>query len=214
VTIRVLVVDDHPVFRTGLRTAVAAAPGAEWVGEAVDGDQAVALAAELEPDVVLMDLRLGTVSGVEATRRIVERRPQTAVLVLTMSDDDGSVLAAVRAGARGYLLKGVGEPEIAAAILAMARGEAVFGSGVSRRLLDHLAGRAAPTPSFPDLTPREEQVLDLLASGLGNVAIASRLSVAPKTVRNAVSTILAKIGAEDRASAVRMARRAGLGGPA
>lgn len=212
-TIRVLVVDDHPVFRNGLRSAVEAAPGTEWVGEATDGEQAVALAAELEPDVVLMDLRMEHVSGVEATRRIVEHREATAVLVLTMSDDDESLLAAVRAGARGYLLKGVGEEEIAAAITSVARGDALFGSGVSRRLLDHVSGRREAERPFAELTPREEQVLDLLATGLGNVAIAARLSVAPKTVRNSVSTILAKLGAEDRAEAVRRARAAGLGGP-
>ena len=210
-TIRVLVVDDHPVFRSGLRSAVSATPEAEWVGEATDGDEAVALAAELAPDVVLMDLRMGTVSGVEATRRIVAARPQTAVLVLTMSDDDESILAAVRAGARGYLLKGVGEPEISAAIGSLARGEALFGSGVSSRLLDHVTGRRPTSRPFPELSPREEQVLDLIAGGLGNVAIASRLSIAPKTVRNTVSVVLAKIGAEDRAGAVRLARRAGLG---
>jgi DNA-binding NarL/FixJ family response regulator len=128
------------------------------------------------------------------------------VLVLTMSDDDDSILAAVRAGASGYLLKGVGEPEISAAILAVARGDALFGAGVSRRLLDRLSGRETRARAFPGLTPREEQILDLLAQGLGNQAIAQRVSVAPK--------MLGKIGAEDRGAAVRLAREAGLGVPA
>jgi DNA-binding NarL/FixJ family response regulator len=209
----VLVVDDHPVFRSGLRTAVEAAPEARWVGEASDGQEAVTLANELRPDVVLMDLRMDEMSGIEATRRILADRPETRVLVLTMSDDDESIFAALRAGASGYLLKGVGEPEIAAAIAAVARGDALFGSGVSRRLLDHISGRQAPSTRFSELSPREERILDLLASGLGNVAIAGRLSIAPKTVRNQVSTILAKIGAADRAEAVRLARDAGLGVP-
>jgi DNA-binding NarL/FixJ family response regulator len=209
----VLVVDDHPVFRSGLRTAVEATPEARWVGEASDGQEAVTLANELRPDVVLMDLRMDEMSGIEATRRILADRPETRVLVLTMSDDDESIFAALRAGASGYLLKGVGEPEIAAAIAAVARGDALFGSGVSRRLLDHISGRQAPSTRFSELSPREERILDLLASGLGNVAIAGCLSIAPKTVRNQVSTILTKIGAADRAEAVRLARDAGLGVP-
>ena len=213
-TIRVLVVDDHPVFRSGLRGAVSATAGAEWVGEATDGAQAVEMVERLQPDLVLMDLRLVEMSGVEATQRILAARPQTRVLVLTMSDDDDSILAAVRAGASGYLLKGVGEPEISAAILAVARGDALFGAGVSRRLLDRLSGRETRARAFPGLTPREEQILDLLAQGLGNQAIAQRVSVAPKTVRNTVSAILGKIGAEDRGAAVRLAREAGLGVPA
>jgi DNA-binding NarL/FixJ family response regulator len=211
-SLRVLVVDDHPVFRSGLRSAVAATPGAEWIGEATDGEEAVTLARELQPDVVLMDLRMDQMSGTEATRRIMAGRPDTKVLVLTMSDDDESIFAALRAGASGYLLKGVGEAEIAAAITAVGRGDALFSAGVSQRLLDHVSGRdRAPAP-FAELSPREQQILDLLAGGLGNVAIASRLSVAPKTVRNSVSVILAKIGAADRAEAVAMAREAGLGG--
>ena len=211
--LRVLVVDDHPVFRSGLRSAVAATEGAEWIGEATDGDQAVGLALELRPDVVLMDLRMEQMSGTEATRRIVASCPDIKVLVLTMSDDDESIFAALRAGASGYLLKGVGEAEIAAAIMAVGRGDALFGAGVSRRLLDHVSGRQPVRQAFAELSPREHQILDLLAGGLGNVAIASRLSVAPKTVRNSVSVILAKIGAADRAAAIAMAREAGLGTP-
>ena len=210
-SLRVLVVDDHPVFRSGLRSAVAATPGAEWIGEATDGEEAVTLARDLQPDVVLMDLRMDRMSGTEATRRIIASRPDTKVLVLTMSDDDESIFAALRAGASGYLLKGVGEAEIATAITAVGRGDALFSAGVSQRLLDHVSGRDRSPQPFAELSPREQQILDLLAGGLGNVAIASRLSVAPKTVRNAVSVILAKIGAADRAEAVAMAREAGLG---
>jgi DNA-binding NarL/FixJ family response regulator len=209
--LRVLVVDDHPVFRSGLRSAVAATPGAEWIGEATDGDEAVTLARDLRPDVVLMDLRMDQMSGTEATRRIIASHPDTKVLVLTMSDDDESIFSALRAGASGYLLKGVGEAEIAAAITAVGRGDALFSAGVSRRLLDHMTGRHQAPQAFAELSPREHQILDLLASGLGNVAIASRLSVAPKTVRNSVSVILSKIGAADRADAISMAREAGLG---
>jgi DNA-binding NarL/FixJ family response regulator len=209
----VLVVDDHPVFRSGLRTAVEATPGAQWVGEASDGAEAVALAKQLRPDVVLMDLRMNEMSGTEATRQIVADAPETRVLVLTMSDDDESVFAAVRAGASGYLLKGVGEDELAAAITAVARGDALFGAAVSRRLLDHVSGRRVTNGRLSALSPREEQILDLLASGLGNVAIAHRLSVAPKTVRNQVSAILTKLGADDRAAATRIARESGLGRP-
>jgi DNA-binding NarL/FixJ family response regulator len=209
--LRVLVVDDHPVFRSGLRSAVAATPGAEWIGEASDGEEAVTLAHDLEPDVILMDLRMDQMSGTEATRRIIARHPHVKVLVLTMSDDDESIFSALRAGASGYLLKGVGEAEIAAAITAVGRGDALFSAGVSRRLLDHVIGRRQAPQAFAELSPREQQILDLIASGLGNVAIASRLSVAPKTVRNSVSVILAKIGAADRADAISMAREAGLG---
>ncbi|MCU1601127.1 MAG: LuxR family transcriptional regulator [Frankiales bacterium] len=211
-TLRVLIVDDHPVFRSGLRGAVAAVAGAELVGEADNGAQAIALAQDCRPDVVLMDLQMDGISGVEATRRIRALLPDVAVLVLTMSDDDESVFAAVRAGASGYLLKGVGESEITAAIAAVARGEAVFGAGVARRLLDTVAGRSAAVPiPFPELTGREQQVLSLLASGVGNAGIASRLTVSPKTVRNTVSTILSKLNAVDRDEAIARARAAGLG---
>jgi DNA-binding NarL/FixJ family response regulator len=210
-SIRVLVVDDHPVFRSGLRSAVTATAGAEWVGEASDGTKAVELARVLRPDVVLMDLRMDGMSGVEATRRIVTHHPETKVLVLTMSDDDDSIFAAVRAGASGYLLKGVGESEVSDAITAVARGDALFGAGVSQKLLAHVSGRRAVHRAFEELSPREEQILDLLADGLGNSAIAGRLHVAPKTVRNTVSIVLAKIGAQDRADGVRLAREAGLG---
>jgi DNA-binding NarL/FixJ family response regulator len=215
VTVSVLVVDDHPVFRSGLRSAVAAVPDAELVGEASDGAEAVRLVTELRPDVVLMDLRMDGMSGIEATRRIVAIAPNTSVLVLTMSEDDQSVFAAVRAGASGYLLKGVGEAEIAAAIAAVGRGEAVFGAGVARKLLDHIGGRAPLVAQpFPQLTGREHRILELMAEGLGNAAIANRLSVAPKTVRNTVSVIIGKLEATDRGHAIGMARAAGLVGDA
>ena len=211
-TVRVLIVDDHPMFRSGLRSAVATVADSEVVGETADGADAVALAVSQRPDVVLMDLRMTGMSGVEATRRIVGALPSCRVLVLTMCDDDESVFAAMRAGASGYLLKGVGEDEIAAAIRAVHRGEALFGAGVAQRLLDTVSGRTAPvTDPFPELTGREQQVLGLMAAGLGNAGIAVRLSVSAKTVRNTVSVVLGKLQAADRGEAIARARAAGLG---
>ncbi len=150
-------------------------------------------------------------SGVEATKRILAFDPSTRVLVLTMSDDDQSMFAALRAGAVGYLLKGVSENEVTDAIRAVSRGEALFGAGVAHRLLDHVSGRTQQAHQFPELSAREHQILDLIASGFGNAAIAGRLSISPKTARNAVSIILSKLNAEDRADAVRIARASGLG---
>jgi len=213
VSTRVVVADDHPIFRSGLRSALGAAHDLDLVGEAESGEEVVALVASLHPDVVVMDLRMGEMSGAEATRRIQAAHPEVAVLVLTMSDDDDSLLGAIRSGAAGYVLKGGGEDDLITAVRAVARGEALFGAGVSQRLLDHVRGAGhAPARAFPELTPREEQLLDLVAQGLGNPAIAARLHITPKTVRNQVSQILTKISAHDRADAIRRARHAGLGG--
>jgi DNA-binding NarL/FixJ family response regulator len=211
--IRVLIADDHPVVRGGLRALLTEADGFEPVGEADDGIAALEAIRGAQPDVVLMDLTMPKLSGVEATRRITAR-PETArvaVLVLTMSDDDASLAAAVRAGARGYLLKDAGAEEVLAAIRAVARGEAVFGRGVAPAVLDLLRARdRAPAPVLPELTDRERQILGLVGAGLGNQAIAARLRVSAKTVANTVSGILVKRGVADRAAAVAVARRHGL----
>ena len=210
--IRVLIADDHPVFRFGLKALLGATPDLEVAGEAADGLQAVALAASLQPDVVVMDLNMPALHGLEATRRILQTSPHIAVLVVTMFDDD-SVFAAMQAGARGYLLKGA-EPEATLrAIRTVAGGEAIFSPTVARRVMDYFARRqpSAPAQIFPELTERERELLGLLPQGLTNAAIAERLSLSPKTVRNHVSNIFSKLQVADRAQAIIRAREAGLG---
>lgn len=211
-TIRILIADDHPVFRFGLRALLQAEAGLEVVGEAQSGLQAVNLCAELAPDVVLMDLNLPDINGIEATRRIVKAQPEVGVLVITMFDDD-SVFGAMRAGARGYLIKGAEGDETLRAIRAVAHGEAIFSPTVAHRLINFFA-RPAGTPvpeHFPALTDREREILALIAQGLTNQAIAERLVISPKTVRNQVSTIFGKLQVADRAQAIVRAREAGLG---
>lgn len=211
--LRILVVDDHPVFRMGMVALLSSLDGFEVVGEAADAPSAVGAACgDLPVDVVIMDLHLGETSGVEATREIVARRPELGVLVVTMMDDDDSVFAAMRAGARGYLLKGASPQEIQRAVLSVANGEVLFGPGIAARAVSYLAGaqQRGPTP-FPDLTEREREVLDLVAQGLDNLAISRRLTVSPKTVRNHLSNILTKLQVADRAQAIVRAREAGLG---
>jgi DNA-binding NarL/FixJ family response regulator len=208
--IRVLIADDHPLFCDGLATLLSDGPSTELAGAATTGAEAVDLACEIQPDVVLMDLHMPGMNGIEATRRIVADCPRAAVLVLTMFDDDGSVLSALRAGARGYLLKGASREQIRCAIHAAASGEFIFGAQLADRMLTCFTA-APPTPPFPQLTGRERQVLDLLAQGRANTAIATRLSISPKTVRNQVSNILAKLQVTDRAQAIIQARDAGMG---
>ena len=211
---RVLVVDDHPLYREGLVTALSMVDGVEVVGEAGDGAEAVELARRLAPDVVVMDLNLPGVGGIEATRRITAELPGTAVLVLTMLEGDDALFAAMRAGARGYLLKGADRQEIARALATVANGEVVFSATLAARVLAWFGrggGRAAAAP-FPELTEREREVLDLVARGLTNAAIARRLVVSDKTVRNHVSNVFGKLHVADRAEAVARARDAGLGG--
>ena len=213
-TLRVLVVDDHPLYRDGLVTAIAAMAGVEVVGSAVDGEDAVREAATLRPDIVVMDLHMPGTNGIEATRRIVAAQPDVAVLVLTMLDGDDSVFAAMRAGARGYLLKGADREEIRQALDTVSRGGIVFSSGIAGRVLGYFAGggtSAAAVP-FPELTEREREILDLVARGLTNTEIASRLVLSPKTVRNHVSNVFTKLQVATRAEAVAHARDAGLGG--
>ncbi len=210
--IRVLIADDHPVFRFGLRALLASEPHTEVIGEATTGDEAIELAAALQPDVVLMDLNMPGPSGIEATRRIAQQCPQIGILVVTMFDDD-SVFAAMRAGARGYILKGAEGEETLRAIRAVAHGEAIFSPTIARRLMQHFAApMPGPSPPpFSELTEREHEVLDLMAQGYTNTAIAERLYMSPKTVRNHVSTIFSKLQVSDRTQAAIRAREAGLG---
>ncbi len=212
-TVRVVVADDHPLFRQGLRSLVVDSPDTELVGVAADGDEAVAITLEQRPDVVVMDLRMPGLNGVDATRKIVASAPEVAVLVLTMVEEDASIFAAMRAGARGYVLKGAGPETILRSIHVVASGEAIFGSAVAARLTGFFAGgaEASATP-FPDLTGRERDVLTLMATGANNATIASRLGLTEKTVRNNVSNVFTKLRVADRAAAVARARDAGLGG--
>ena len=203
--IRVLVVDDHPLFRAGVGALLDSVDDTEVVGTAADGDAAVREATLTRPDVVLMDLALPGTSGLEATRRIVAACPGSAVLVLSMLEDDASVVSAMRAGARGYVLKGAGQEELLAAVRAVAAGGAVFGASVAARLLDGLDG-PSPSPAFPGLTGRESEVLELMAEGRDNREIAAALGVSSKTVANTVSRVLTKLQARDRVEAVLRAR--------
>lgn len=210
-TLRVLIADDHPLYREGLTTAIGAMPGVDVIGEATNGQQAIDLVDTLTPDVVVMDLYMPGVNGINATRQILTNRPDTAVLILTMVDGDDSIFAAMRAGARGYLLKGADRKEIARALETVASGELVFGSAIAARVLTFFDTNGTSAAPFPELTDREREVLDLLARGLTNAAIAARLVVTDKTVRNHVSNVFAKLHVTDRATAVARARDAGLG---
>jgi DNA-binding NarL/FixJ family response regulator len=213
VTIRVLIADDHPVFRHGLRTALSGVDGIEVVGEAADGAQAVAAAIECGADVVLMDLQMPGMTGLEAIQQLAREVPSVAVLVLSMFENDESLFTAVRSGARGYLVKGAEEEQIVRAIRVVAAGDVVFGNGAGARALAYFA--AAPTTGraarpFPELTDREFEVLRQLAVGASNAEIARRLFLSDKTVRNYVTTVIAKLQAKDRAQAAVRALRAGL----
>lgn len=211
--IQILIADDHAEFRQGLRALLESVDDCRVVGEAADGAEAVGLAARLQPDVLLMDLNMPGLNGIEAARRILHHSPHIAVLMLTMFDDDDSVFAAVRAGARGYVLKGALKSEILRAIRVVASGEAIFGAGIAQRLMHFFAAPRPPAPpeTFPELTERERQILGLMAQHLTNPEIAERLVITGKTVRNAVSNILDKLQVTDRAQAILRARDAGLG---
>jgi DNA-binding NarL/FixJ family response regulator len=215
VTVRVALADDHPMYRFGLRAALEASPEVEVVGEAGDGDELVALVARHSPDVVLTDLSMPRMTGTAAALELAARHPQVAVLVLTMHEDDASLFAALRAGVRGYLLKGADRTEIVRAVLSVAAGEAVYGAAVARRIVDFYTGAARDyrAQTFPELTGREREVLELVAAGLGNHEVARRLRLSEKTVRNHVSAVLTKLQLPDRAAAVARARDSGLGMP-
>jgi DNA-binding NarL/FixJ family response regulator len=198
------------MFRNGLRAVLVAAATVDLVGEAETGEEAVALTLELQPDVVVMDLQMPDVNGIEATRRITAASPHVGVLVLTMFEDDESVFSALRAGAQGYLLKGAARDDILRAVEAIASGDAIFGPSVASRMIAFFAADKPPVP-FPELTERERQVLELLAQGKDNRAIARDLFLSEKTVRNHVSNIFTKLHVADRAQAIIRARDAGLG---
>jgi DNA-binding NarL/FixJ family response regulator len=209
VTIRVLVADDHPMFRYGLMAALSGLDDVEVVAEAASGGELLALAERENPDVVITDLAMPGLDGAAAAGQLLAAHPATAVLVLTMHDDDESLAAALRAGARGYLVKGAGLEEIARAVRLVATGDAVYSSAVAGRVL-RLAAEG-PRQLLPDLTPRERDVLDLLAAGLRNSEIAARLGMSEKTVRNHISSVLFKLGVNDRTAAALRGREAGLG---
>lgn len=209
---RVLVVDDHPVFRSGLCALLDLLPTVDVVGEARSRAEAVGEARRLRPDIVLMDVNLAESSGVEATRMIVAEQPGVAVLALTMLDEKPAILAMVRAGARGYLLKGAGADEISRAVEAVLTGQTVFSPHVAELLVDQLTGRnGVPERPFPDLTERERAVLEMVADGRDNAAIARQLHLSVKTVRNYLSRIFTKLQVAHRAEAAVRARREGIG---
>jgi DNA-binding NarL/FixJ family response regulator len=212
-TIRVLIADDHQLFRDGLNALLLSAPDAEVVGEAGTGKEAIQLAAETQPDVILMDLQMPDMDGIEATRRIVRASPHINVLMVTMFEDDQSVFAAMRAGARGYVLKGAKHDEMLRAIRAASSGEAIFSPSIAARMMNYFAASrgAMPEEVFPDLTDREREILTLIARGESNADIAQALTISVKTVRNHVSNIFSKLQVADRAQAVIRAREAGLG---
>ena len=211
--LRLLLVDDHPLVREGLRALLAALPDMTVVGEASNGEEAVVMALELQPDIILMDLHMPKQNGIEATRQIAQANPHIGILVLTMLGDDDSVFGAMRAGARGYLLKGAGKAEVLRAINVVAHGEAIFSPQIAQRLMHYFA-TMRPVISehvFPDLTVREREVLALMVEGKSNAQIADLLVLSPKTVSNHISNIFSKLQVVDRSQAVIRAREAGLG---
>ncbi len=211
-TIRVLISDDHQLFRDGLRALLLSAPDTEVVGEAATGQEAIQMAAEHQPDLILMDLQMPDMDGIEATRKIIEASPHINILMVTMFEDDQSVFAAIQAGARGYVLKGAKHDEMLRAIRAVSGGEAIFSSSIATRLMSYFAAgkNLVPQEAFPDLTEREREILTLIARGQSNAAISEALTISVKTVRNHVSNILSKLQVADRAQAAIRARDAGL----
>ncbi len=211
--LRVVLADDHPVVRAGLSALLGSLPEIEVVGVAADGQAAVKEVVVQRPDVAVLDLQMPQLDGFAAIREIRRVAPEVAVLVLTMFDDEDSLFAAMRAGARGYLVKGAEQDEIERAIRAVAAGEAIFSPGVAHRVLQYFAAPPPVADPFPELTAREREILDLLAEGLRNNVIATRLGLSPKTVANHLSATFAKLQVADRAAAIVRARDAGMGGP-
>ncbi len=211
--LRVLIADDQAITRSGLRNFLAEQEAVEIVGEAQNGEQVVERAASLQPDVILMDLRMPGINGIEATRRIHRASPHIGILVLTIFEDDTSVFPAIRAGARGYLLKNVEQDELLRAISTVASGGAIFSPGIAQRVLNYLNAPAPDLPKhiFDELTNRERDILDLIAQGKTNHEIAEILSLSPKTVSNNISNVLTKVQATDRAKLMLMALEAGMG---
>jgi DNA-binding NarL/FixJ family response regulator len=207
--LRIFIVDDHPLVRDGLRALLTSVPDMLVVGEGANGEEAIARAGELEPDLILMDLHMPGINGVEAIRRLAHANPKIGMLVLTMLEDDASVFAAMRAGARGYLLKGAGQAEVLRAITAVAHGEAIFSPQIAQRMMQYFATMppSLPPGAFADLTAREREILALIAAGQSNAQIAEELVLSPKTVSNYVSNIFSKLQVADRAQAMLRARQ-------
>jgi DNA-binding NarL/FixJ family response regulator len=213
-TLRILVAEDHPLFRKGMISLLSSVPEFEVIGEAATGEKAVVRAAQLQPDVILMDLQMPQVNGIEATRRILQESPSVRILVVTLFEDEDSVFMALRAGARGYVLKDADEEDVVHAIRAVGKGEAIFSPAVASRVLAYFAASppgGAPPQAFPTLTEREREILNLIAQGHPNPSIARHLSLSTKTVGNYVSNIFTKLRVADRTQAIIRAREAGLG---
>ena len=210
--LRVLIADDHPLFRHGIRELLNLASNIQVIGEATTGEEAISQAEALHPDMILMDVNMPGVNGIEATRRILQDSPHIRILVVTMFEDDGTVFAAMRAGARGYILKDAEKETILRAIQAVGNGEAIFSPTIATRLIDFFTTQASTLPKeiFPSLTEREREILQLIARGKSNADIARELSLSPKTIYNYVSNILSKLQVADRTQAIIRAREAGL----
>jgi len=210
--IHVLIADDHTLFRAGLHALLNLFSDIRVVGEAASGEETITQAEALQPEVILMDIQMPGINGIEATRRILQTHPNIGIIVVTMFEDNSSVFSAMRAGARGYILKEAGEEEVLRAIRAVAEGEAIFGPAIASRLV-HFFSKPRPETGlvFPELTEREREILDLIARGESNAEIVRRLVLSPHTVRNHISNIFSKLQVADRAEAIIRAREAGLG---
>lgn len=209
--LRIVIADDHPIFREGLRMLLSTEPDVEVVAEAATTDEALAAVTEHSPDVVLLDVDMPELGGLAVLPQLLAAAPATAVVMLTMMDDDRTLAEALRAGARGYLLKGVGRTEVVAALRSVAAGGSAYGAGVAQRVVERfLAGDSVRPPALPELTGREREVAALVGQGMANAAIAQRLFLSPKTVRNLVSSAMAKLGVSHRAALAVRAREAGL----